>query len=151
MEGKIFRPVSAGSVTVDDGMDGRLEARCFADEVVVDFPSAAPAIARILSAFLLDERGAALRTAIQLTRREAHDGAIVPLNVSVRCTCLDCGGRGEAWAEPCGRCRGTGLECRPQKLQVALPAGVLDGACFKFTVTPRHNPPTNVELRVLVA
>ena len=31
------------------------------------------------------------------------------------------------------------------------PAGVLDGTCFRFTVTPRHNPSTRVELRVLVA
>jgi hypothetical protein len=150
MEGRIFRPFSAGSVTVGVGMDGGLEARCFADEVVVDFPSVAPAIDRMRSAFLLDERGAALRTAVQLTRSEAHEGAIVPVNVSVRCTCLDCGGRGEGWAERCGRCQGSGLELRPQQLRVAVPAGVLDGACFKFTVTPRHNPPTHVELRVLV-
>ena len=151
MEGRTFRPFSAGSVTVGVGMDGGLEARCFADEVVVDFPSVAPAVDRMRSAFLLDERGTALRTAIRLTRREAHDGAMVPLNVSVRCICLDCGGRGEAWAEPCGRCHGSGLEFRPQQLQVAVPAGVLHGACFIFTVTPRHNPPTHVELRVLVA
>jgi hypothetical protein len=32
-----------------------------------------------------------------------------------------------------------------------VPAGVLDGTCFNFTVTPRHNPPTRVELCVLVA
>jgi hypothetical protein len=150
MAGRIFRPLSAGSVTVGVSMGSGLEARCFADEVVVDFPSVAPAIDRMRSAFLLDERGAALRTAIQLTRREAHDGAIVPLNVSVPCTCVDCGGRGEAWAEPCGRCQGSGLELRPQQLQVAMPAGVLDGACFTFTVTLRHNPPAHVELRVLV-
>jgi DnaJ-class molecular chaperone len=151
MEGRAFRPFGTGSVTVGVGLDRGLEARCFADEVVVDFPSVAPAVDRMRSAFLLDERGRALRTAIQLTRREAHNGATVPLNVAVRCTCVDCGGRGEAWAEPCGRCQGSGLECRPQQLQVMVPAGVLDGACFNFTLTPRHNPPTRVELRVLVA
>ena len=151
MVGRIFRPFSEGSVTVGVGTDAGLEARCFADEVVVDFPSVAPAVDRMRSAFLVDERGRALRTAIRLTRREAHDGAMVPLKVSVRCTCPACGGRGEAWSERCGRCRGSGLEFRPQQLQVAVPAGVLDGACFNFTVTPRHNPPTCVELRVLVA
>lgn len=151
MEGRIFRPFSAGSVAVGVGIDGGLEARCFADEVVVDFPSVARAVDRIRSAFLADERGRALRTAIQLSPREAHDGATVPLNVEVRCTCLDCGGRGEAWPERCGRCQGSGLEFRPQQLQVVVPAGVLDGTCFNFTVTPRHNPPTHVELRVLVA
>ncbi len=150
MGGRTFRPFSSGSVTVGVGMEGGLEARCFADEVVVDFPSVALAVDRMRSAVLLDERGATLSTAIQLTRREAQDGTIVPLKVSVGCTCLDCGGRGEAWPERCSRCQGSGLEFRPQQLRVALPAGVLDGACFSFTVTPRHNPATHVELRVLV-
>ena len=150
MEGRIFRPFGAGSVAVGVGIDGGLEARCFADEVVVDFPSVAPAVDRIRSAFLADERGRALRTVIQLSPREAHDGATVPLHVEVRCICLDCGGRGEAWPERCGRCQGSGLEFRPQQLQVVVPAGVLDGTCFNFIVTPRHNPPTRVELRVLV-
>jgi len=76
---------------------------------------------------------------------------MVPLNVSVRCTCLDCGGRGEVWSERCGRCLGSGLELRPQQLRVAVPRGVNDGACFNFTVTTRHNPPSHIELRVLVA
>ena len=151
MEGRIFRPFSAGSVAVGVGIDGGLEACCFADEVVVDFPSVARAVDRMRSAFLADERGRALGAAIQLSPREAHDGATVPLNVEVRCTCLDCGGRGEAWPERCGRCQGSGLEVRPQQLQVVVPAGVLDGTCFNFTITPRHNPPTHVELRVLVA
>ena len=151
MAGRTFRPFSAGSVAVGVGIDTGLEARCFADEVVVDFPSVAPAVDRIRSAFLADERGRALRTAIRLSPREAHDGVTVPLNVAARCTCVDCGGRGEAWAERCGRCQGSGLEFRPQQLQVVVPAGVLDGACFNFTVTPRYNPPTHVELRVLVA
>jgi hypothetical protein len=28
---------------------------------------------------------------------------------------------------------------------------VLDGTCFHFSVTPRYNPPTRVELLVVVA
>jgi hypothetical protein len=36
------------------------------------------------------------------------------------------------------------------QLQVSLPAGVADGACFHFTVTPRHHPPTRVELQIAV-
>jgi DnaJ-class molecular chaperone len=76
---------------------------------------------------------------------------MVPLEVPVRCTCHECGGRGETWTEPCHRCQGSGNELRHHQLRVALPAGVLDGTCFNFTVTPRHNPPTRVELRVLVA
>ena len=151
MRGNTFRPFGAGSMAIVGGTDSRREANCFADEVVVDFPSVAPAVDRMLSAFLVDERAAALSAAIRLSHREARDGAMVPLEVSVRCTCHDCGGRGETWAEPCVRCHGSGIEFRSHQLKVAVPAGVLDGTCFAFTVTPRHNLPTRVELRVLVA
>jgi molecular chaperone DnaJ len=86
-----------------------------------------------------------------LSWREARDGAVLPLELPVRCTCRHCGGRGETWAEPCGRCDGSGTELRHHQLRVAVPAGVLDGACFRFSVTPRHNPPTRVELRIRIA
>ena len=151
MGGNTFRPFGGGSVANCGGVDSRPDAVCFADEVVIDFPSVAPAVDRMRSAFLADERAAALSAAIRLSRREARDGAMVPLEVPVRCTCHECGGRGETWTEPCVRCQGSGTELRRHQLQVAVPAGVLDGTCFNFTVTPRHNPPTRVELRVLVA
>jgi hypothetical protein len=151
MGGHTFRPFGGGSLAIVGGTDRRPDASCFADEVVIDFPSVAPAVDRMRSAFLADERAAALSAAIRLSQREARDGAMVPLEVPVRCTCHDCGGRGETWTEPCVRCQGSGTELRRHQLQVAVPAGVLDGTCFNFTVTPRHNPPTRVELRVLVA
>ncbi len=151
MGGHTFRPFGGGSVAIFGGTDTRSAASCFADEVVIDFPSVAPAVDRMRSAFLADERAAALSAAIRLSQREARDGAMVPLEVPVRCTCHDCGGRGETWTEPCVRCEGSGTELRRHQLQVAVPAGVLDGACFNFTIIPRHNPPTRVELRVLVA
>ena len=146
-----FRRFGAGPVVIVSGTDSRAEASCFADEVVVDFPSVAPAVDRMRSAFLADERAAALSAAIRLSHCEARDGAMVPLEVPVRCTCHECGGRGETWNEPCARCQGSGVQLTPHQFQVAVPAGVLDGACFTFTVNPRHNPPTRVELRVLVA
>ena len=151
MGGHTFRPFGGGSVAIRGGTGSRPDAVCFADEVVIDFPSVAPAVDRMRSAFLADERAAALSAAIRLSQREARDGAMVPLDVPVRCTCHECGGRGETWTEPCIRCQGSGTEIRRHQLQVAVPAGVLDGTCFNFTVTPRHNPPTRVELRVLVA
>lgn len=151
MDGNTYRPFGAGAVAIAGGTDSRSERSCFADEVVVDFPSVAPAVDRMRSAFLVDERAAALSAAIRLSQREARDGTTVPLEVPVRCTCRDCGGRGETWTEPCVRCQGSGIEFRRHRLRVAVPAGVLDGTCFNFTVTPRHNPPTRVELRVLVA
>jgi hypothetical protein len=149
--GRAFRPIGRGSVAIFDGGDARPDARCFADEVVIDFPSVASAVDRMRSAFLEEERAAALSAAVRVSAREARIGAMVPLEVPVRCTCHECGGRGETWTEPCHRCQGSGNELRHHQLRVALPAGVLDGTCFNFTVTPRHNPPTRVELRVLVA
>ena len=151
MGGHTIRPFGAGPSAIAAGTGGRPEANCFADEVVVDFPSVAPAVDRMRSAFLADERAAALSAAIRLSWREARDGAMVPLEVPVRCTCHQCGGRGETWTERCVRCQGSGSELRRHQFQVAVPAGVLNGACFNFTVIPRHNPPTRVELRVLVA
>lgn len=151
MGGNTFRPFGAGSMAVVGRTDSRPEANCFADEVVVDFPSVAPAVDRMRSAFLVDERAAALSAAIRLSHREARDGAMVPLEVSVRCTCHDCGGRGETWTEPCEHCAGRGTRLLRHQLQVSVPAGVVHGTRFYFTVTPRHDPPTRIELHVLVA
>src|SRR5687767_6201340 len=123
MRGNTFRPIGGDRVAIMAGEDSRLDASCFADEVVIDFPSVAPAVDRMRSAFLADEVAAALSAAIRLSRREARDGAIVPLEVHVRCTCRDCGGRGETWTEPCVRCQGSGTELRHHQLQVAVPAG----------------------------
>lgn len=151
MRGKTFRPFGGDQVAVMGVDDGRHDASCFADEVVVDFPSVAPAVDRIRRAFVAEERGDAVRAALQVSPREARDGATVPLEVAVRCTCHRCGGRGESWTESCLSCHGRGVELMPHQLKVLLPAGVHHGARFSFTVTPRHNPPTRVELHVLVA
>ncbi len=151
MGGRTFRPFGPGSVALFDRGEPRPHGDCFADEVVIDFPSVAHALDRMRSSFLADERATALSAAIRLTSREALLGAMVPLEVPVRSTCHECGGRGETWAEPCERCQGSGTELRRHQLRVAVPAGVVDGARFNFTVTSKHNPPTRVELRVLVA
>jgi hypothetical protein len=150
MGGNTFRPFGGPQVAVIGGEDSHHEVSCFADEVVVDFPSVAPAVDRIRSAFLAGERPDALDAAIRLSSRDAAAGAVVPLEVPVRCTCHYCGGRGESWAEPCPSCSGDGSEVLHHQLRVSVPAGVLDGAVFHFTVTPRHHPPTRIELRIHV-
>jgi len=147
MPGHTFRRVGAMAILGE----GKPEWGCFADEVVIDFPSVAPAVDRMRSAFVADEHAAALTAALQLSPREARSGAVLPLQVPVRCTCDGCGGRGETWPEPCSRCHGSGNQLRHHALQVAVPAGVLDGTCFRFSVRPRSHPPTRVELRVLIA
>jgi hypothetical protein len=146
----MFRPFGGDQVAVIASEDSRHDTSCFADEVVIDFPSVAVAVDRMRRGFLADERPASLSTALRLSGHEAREGATVPLQVPVRCTCRLCGGRGESWTEQCLRCAGSGLELLHHVLQVTVPAGVTDGARFHFTVTPRQNPPTRVELHVLV-
>lgn len=142
--------LGSGAIAVA-GVESRHEISCFADEVVVDFPSVAPAVDRIRSAFLADERPAALIAMIQLSRREAREGTRIPLEVPVRTICHACGGRGETWSEPCVRCDGSGSELLRHQLQVSVPAGVLHGTRVHFSLTPRHHPPTRIELRVVVS
>ena len=150
MRGNTFRPFGGNRLAVMTGDESRHGANCFADEVIVDFPSVAPAVDRVRSAFLSDERAEAHQATIELSAREAADGATRPLDVPVRCICAACGGRGESWTECCSRCAGSGIELLRHQLQVTLPPGVGDGARFHFTVTPRHNPSTRIELHVLV-
>jgi len=150
MRGHTFRPFGKSAI-VTAGVDVSHDTSCFADEVVVDFPSVAPAVDRMRTAFLADERATSLTAVIRLSVREAREGSTVPLEVPVRCTCRDCGGRGELWTEPCGHCAGTGTRLLNHQLQVSVPAGVRNGTRFRFTVTPRHDTPTRIELHVLVA
>jgi len=131
--------------------DLRHETNWFADEVVIDFPSVAPALERMRRAFIADERPETVRVAVELTDREAACGVTLPFTVPVHCTCSECGGRGESWTETCGKCRGCGFEQLRHQVQITVPAGVRDGARFCFTVSHRHNPSTRVELQVVVA
>ena len=41
--------------------------------------------------------------------------------------CGQCGGRGHRIEDPCGSCRGSGVERRPRAVKVRIPAGVDDG------------------------
>jgi DnaJ-class molecular chaperone len=129
----------------------RHDRRWFADEVVVDFPSVAPAVERMRHAFVAEEHPKTLTAALEITLREASEGATVPLDVPVRCTCRTCGGRGETWTQPCATCAGSGFELLRHQVRITIPAGVEDGACFHFAVSARHDLSTRIELRVLVS
>jgi DnaJ-class molecular chaperone len=85
-----------------------------------------------------------------LTPREAFDGVTVPLDVPLRRTCPRCGGRGEVWTEWCPACGGLGEVTAAQSLRVRVPAGVREGAKFRFSVTPPGAPPTVVEVRISI-
>ncbi len=151
MRGHTFRPFGGDHVAVLTGEDSGHATSCFADDVVVDFPSMAPAVERMQTAFVEDQRPEALGAAIRLSLHQAREGVTLPLQVPVRCTCRHCGGRGGTWTDSCLRCAGTGSEVFRHRVQVTVPAGVEHGTRFQFTVTPRHNPPTRVELQIVLA
>jgi hypothetical protein len=124
---------------------------CFADEIAIDFPSVGPAVERMRDAFLGEPlESDVLCTEVQLTKREASDGLVVPLSVPIRATCADCGGRGETWTEPCECCDGTGQSLFHHPVRVSVPAGVADGARFRFRITSPDAAAVRVELRVTV-
>jgi hypothetical protein len=150
MRGRAFRYDDGDQIALRAADDGRHDASCFADEVVIDFPSMASALERMRQAFVADEAPARLSTTVTVSGAEALAGATVPVDVPLRCTCPQCGGRGESWTEPCVQCHGSGAEWRSHPFHVTLPAGVMDGARFHFTVTQRQHSSTRIELHVLV-
>jgi hypothetical protein len=150
MSGDAFRPLGGEPVALATTDDGAVDASCFADEVVIDFPSVALAVDRIRRGFLVDEPPPRWQTTVRLFAHEARRGVTTPLEVPVRLTCHLCGGRGESWTERCTRCEGTGSLLLHHVVQVTIPAGVIDGDRFYFTVVPRHHTPTRIELQVRV-
>jgi hypothetical protein len=146
----MFRPIGGSAAVICDE-ESRHDTSCFADEVVIDFPSPARAIDRMRRAFVAEERAAAIAAELHLSRQEAREGADIPIDLPVRCTCRNCGGRGELWADPCVGCAGSGVEVVRHQVKVSLPAGVSHGARFYFSVGPAHDISTRIELRVMVA
>jgi hypothetical protein len=124
---------------------------CFADEAAIDFPAVGHLAARVRDEFL-DEPDpvATLIAAVELSRRDARLGAIVPLRVPLRGTCPDCGGRGETWTDPCRPCLGTGSTLVHHPIRIAVPAGVTDGARLRFHIRSPHASPARVEVRVAI-
>jgi hypothetical protein len=145
-----FRARHGSSVAVHTGDEDRAAAGCFADEVVIDFPSPARAIDRMRHAFVGEDR-AQLTADLRLSTREAGDGAVVPLHVPVPCTCRACGGRGEAWPDRCAHCAGSGVEVVHHEVDVSVPAGTREGDRFHFVVSARHDVSTRIELHVRIS
>ena len=124
---------------------------CFADEIAIDFPSVGRVVERMRDAFLGERVEAdVLRADVSLSRREAVDGLVVPVDVPVRATCPHCGGRGETWTERCGLCGGSGAAHVNYPVRVSVPPGVADGARFRFQLKSPDCRPVRVELRIAV-
>ncbi len=123
---------------------------CFADEIAIDFPSVGPAVERMRDAFLGDRDADILFADVSLSPREAFDGLTVRLQIPVRVTCPNCGGRGETWTEACSLCEGTGDSLLHHPVKVSVPAGVSDGARFRFRLRSADASSVRVELRIAV-
>jgi hypothetical protein len=124
---------------------------CFADEIAIDFPSVGGVVDRMRDAFLGEVvEGDVHCTDVLLSKREASDGLVVPVEVPIRTTCPECGGRGETWTEPCEDCCGTGASVFRHAVRVSVPAGVADGARFRFRVTSPDAAAVRVEVRVAI-
>ena len=122
----------------------------FADEVAIDFPSVDGVVDRMRETFLGREDADMLRAELRLSPREAFDGIIVTLAVPLRRTCEPCGGRGEVWTEPCGACGGTGHAFLRHPVRLAVPAGVADGASFRFRISTPQTAARRVEVTVAI-
>ena len=124
---------------------------CFADEIAIDFPSVGLAVERMRATFLGESAEDDVVTSeLLLSSREASEGLVVPIDVPIRATCPDCGGRGETWTEPCGACRGTGDSLLHHSVKIAVPPGVADGARFRIRLWSPSAPSVRVEVRVAI-
>jgi hypothetical protein len=124
---------------------------CFADEIAIDFPNVEPAVERMRDAFLGErEDDDVLRRDVFVSRREAWDGLVVPIDVPLRGLCRHCGGRGETWTEPCAECHGVGAWLQHHSVRVTLPPGVADGARIRFRVTSAGADSVRVEIRIMI-
>jgi hypothetical protein len=121
------------------------------DEVAIDFPSARAVVDRICHALEDDDTAQrSLLAEIQLSPREAIDGATVGFTVPVRATCSVCGGRGESWTEACQACEGSGSSLLDHLVTLSFPARVCDGSRFFFRISAPHATTTRIEVRVAV-
>lgn len=120
------------------------------DEVAIDFPSVSSVLDRMRRSFFGAEVPAELSAEIELSPEEAFWGVSVPLDIPLRQTCPACGGRGEAWEQSCVTCEGDGEVAAQHPMRLRVPAGVREGARFRFSVMPPGAIPTLVEVRISV-
>ena len=130
---------------------GSGRADWFADEIAIDFPSVSSVLDRMRESFFGEQGSAVLLAEILLTPKEAFWGTLVPLHVPLRRTCPRCGGRGEVWGDWCPTCGGAGEITLGHEMRLRVPAGVREGARFRFSASPPGAPRTVVEVRIAIS
>ena len=118
------------------------------DEIAIDFPSVSSVLDGMRHSFFGEMPYVSLSADVELTPQEAFWGTVVPLPIPLRAICPACGGRGEVWQDWCAPCAGTGEIIAEHPLRLRVPAGVREGARFRFTVMPAGAAPTMVEVRI---
>jgi len=150
---------AARTCYVSRSMSRDHRAEWLADEVAIDFPSVSDLLDRMRHSFFSHgphgshgarESFGDLSAEIVLNAFEATNGTVIPLGVPVRRTCPDCGGRGETWAEPCAMCGGCGDIGGFHEVELRVPAGVREGARFRFSVMPIGAPHTIVDVTISI-
>jgi len=132
------------------GPDHRTFRRSLADEVAIDFPSTRAACQAINGVCSDPDDAVRLSTSVTVSSAVARRGGRVPVPMSLRQTCGECGGRGETWPDPCARCAGQGHCARLMEVAIPVPPGTAHGEHLRFAVTPRRGPRTRVDVRVVV-
>ncbi|AMY12461.1 chaperone protein DnaJ [Luteitalea pratensis] len=121
------------------------------DEVALDFPSGQQAIDHARRDFA-EADGPAVRLLVDvtLTPLEARRSKRVPLCVHVPALCDACGGRGEAWDEPCAACEGVGTAIATRYLVVRVPANTVNGTTLRYRLALPYGPLVRLDVRLAV-
>ena len=93
----------------------------------------------------------ALAAEVQIPASAARNGTVVGLRIPTRRSCQGCGGGGGIAFLECAACDGTGVIDSSHVVQVALPAGVPDGARLRLPLNIPGVRRAVIELRVRVA
>ncbi len=124
---------------------------CWRDDAALDFPSLHGPAERMRRAFLAqDDPIARLPLVVDVPQRRTERASRVPVEVVVPSLCAACGGRGEAWGDPCAGCGGTGVAPQRRYVVLRLPMGVRDGAHLRYPYDVPHAKPLLLDVRVRV-
>jgi DnaJ-class molecular chaperone len=123
---------------------------CLADEIAIDFPSVNTVLDRMRQSFFGDRSVPQHAPDVVVTPQEAFWGATVPVHLSVRRVCTECGGRGEVWSDWCAACGGLGDTPLEHDIRLRIPAGVRDGVRVRFRVASSAMRETTLVARIVI-